>query len=249
MKLAVLFVCTWLSAHAFMLPPLPSAGPTSTALRGTGDGGTNGLLDAIGTVLDKKLEPIITTQKEQGKQLVVLTETQKEQGKQLKEQGKQLKEQGKKLKEQGKQLVVLTETQKEQGKQLEDHTRQLSRLDRKLGVLMESDARKYAERQFGESYTKSLLARSIQDLAYVFPEEVIKTGVFAGETIRRRAELISRAVKALVEQQVPRRLLHCASVKLQVSTFARRKRLPTVLHAPTPNPKVSLSFAGDALVR
>jgi hypothetical protein len=203
MKLAVLFVCTWLSAHAFMLPPLPSAGPTSTALRGTGDGGTNGLLDAIGTVLDKKLEPIITTQKEQGKQ-----------------------------------LVVLTETQKEQGKQLEDHTRQLSRLDRKLGVLMESDARKYAERQFGESYSKSLLARSIQDLAYVFPEEVIKTGVFAGETIRRRAELISRAVKALVEQQVPRRLLHCASVKLQVSTFARRKRLPTVLHAPTPNPKV-----------
>ena len=238
MKLAVLFVCTWLSAHAFMLPPLPSAGPTSTALRGTGDGGTNGLLDAIGTVLDKKLEPIITTQKEQGKQLkeqgkqlVVLTETQKEQGKQLVVLTETQKEHGKQLKEQGKQL-------KEQGKQLEDHTRQLSRLDRKLGVLMESDARKYAERQFGESYSKSLLARSIQDLAYVFPEEVIKTGVFAGETIRRRAELISGAVKALVEQQVPRRLLHCASVKLQVSTFARRKRLPTVLHAPTPNPKV-----------
>jgi hypothetical protein len=59
-------------------------------------------------------------------------------------------------------LAPFLTTQQEQGDQLRlrgDQLRlrgdQLMRIERRLGVITETEARKYAEKQFGEAYGKS----------------------------------------------------------------------------------------------
>ncbi|GAQ92971.1 hypothetical protein KFL_012300010 [Klebsormidium nitens] len=61
--------------------------------------------------------------------------------------------------------------QQEVQKQMEDMKKQFADQKQLLGSLVEASARQEVSRIFGENYVKQLLARSLQDLALLLPEE------------------------------------------------------------------------------
>ena len=92
----------------------------------------------------------------------------------------------------------------------------VSSMDKQLGLMWEAEGRKSAEVLFGTQYAKGLVARSIQDLCYCLPADIIKGGDYRGQCLRVPLELTIRMIKRLVDESVPERLLQCIAGKLEV---------------------------------
>ena len=101
----------------------------------------------------------------------------------------------------------------------ESSKRQLSSIDRQLGLVWEAEGRKNAEALFGSQCAKGLVARSIQDLSYCLPADVINRGEYRGQCHRVPLELTTRVIKRLIDGSVPERLLRCIATKLEVCTL------------------------------
>eukprot|EP00243_Klebsormidium_subtile_P008054 TRINITY_DN3702_c0_g1_i1.p1 TRINITY_DN3702_c0_g1~~TRINITY_DN3702_c0_g1_i1.p1 ORF type:complete len:396 (-),score=50.38 TRINITY_DN3702_c0_g1_i1:128-1315(-) len=76
-----------------------------------------------------------------------------------------------------------------------------------LGTLVETSARQQVGRMFGDNYQKPLLARSLQDVALLLPEEAVCGGRTSKDALMGPLERATRASKALVDAGIPKRLL------------------------------------------
>jgi len=92
----------------------------------------------------------------------------------------------------------------------------VSRIDKQMGLMWEAEGRKSAKGLFGSQYAKGLVARSIQDLCYCLPTDIINRGDYRGQCLRVPLELTIRIIKRLVDERVPERLLQCIAGKLEV---------------------------------
>jgi exonuclease VII small subunit len=76
-----------------------------------------------------------------------------------------------------------------------------------LGTLVEASAREQVRKMFGENYEKSLLARSLQDLALLLPEEAVHNSSKAKQVLKGPLERAVFVSRALVEAGIPEKLL------------------------------------------
>eukprot|EP00611_Tribonema_gayanum_P011981 TRINITY_DN2243_c1_g1_i1.p2 TRINITY_DN2243_c1_g1~~TRINITY_DN2243_c1_g1_i1.p2 ORF type:complete len:156 (+),score=26.37 TRINITY_DN2243_c1_g1_i1:439-906(+) len=81
---------------------------------------------------------------------------------------------------------------------LADHGRLLSSIDRRLAELTESEARRYAEKQFGETCAKVASRGSVTDMIHFIPAELYSNPPGAAPVLLRHMELMTRVADKLV---------------------------------------------------
>ena len=100
--------------------------------------------------------------------------------------------------------------------QLPDIQRKLNLLDRRLGSMMESQARAEVKATFGEKYPQPLKALSLQDLVLLLPQEVLYTRPEDRDSLRTPLQVAKTAALALAKDNVPVRLLRSIESALTV---------------------------------
>ena len=89
-------------------------------------------------------------------------------------------------------------------------------LDRRLGSMMESQARAQVKATFGEKYPQPLKALSLQDLILLLPQEVLYTRPEDRDSLRTPLQVAKTAALALAKDNVPVRLLRSIESALTV---------------------------------
>ncbi|GAQ86582.1 hypothetical protein KFL_002980060 [Klebsormidium nitens] len=119
----------------------------------------------------------------------------------LSEEGEEL------LRRVGELIAPLADNQKQQQRTLEEQQRTLGGQQRLLGGLVEDGARQQITKMLGEDYQRPLLARSLQDLALLLPEEAVHKSSQSKQVLLGPLEKATLASTSLVEAGVPARLL------------------------------------------
>ena len=152
-----------------------------------------------------------------------LAAAQQEQGERLKDQGGSLERLTAMVQAQGSVQEEQGATQKEQGARLKEQGVRLERLtammqaqSARLGEVNERLARGDVRSMFGQSYAQPLLARSLQDMALLWPTGAAGTAAAklpkqklppADEPLRRGLMLATAFSTVLVDAAIPRKLL------------------------------------------
>ncbi|KAG5183576.1 hypothetical protein JKP88DRAFT_245211 [Tribonema minus] len=95
----------------------------------------------------------------------------------------------------------------------QEHGKIIDQMAPKLDIVMEVQAREFAEEQFGKSYAKTLLARSIRDLKCISPLDANNSSLDDGSKWLCEAT-VTHAVDTLVKERVPECLLRCIAAKV-----------------------------------
>jgi hypothetical protein len=136
-----------------------------------------------------------------------------EQGAQLNAQGAQLNAQGAQLNAQGAQLNAQGAQLNAQGARLDSLDRRTSQLQAGSGCVLEMLTRTAVDSMFGGAYSRPLLARSLQDLALLWPPgqtAAAEPGAKlppADEPVRCTLQLATAFAAALAARDIPRKLL------------------------------------------
>jgi hypothetical protein len=111
------------------------------------------------------------------------------------------------LSEQQQTLSEQQQTLSEQQQTLSEQQRTLGEHQRLLGGLVEDGARQQITKMLGEDYQRPLLARSLQDLALLLPEEVVHKSSQVKQVLLGPLKRATISSTALVEADIPAKLL------------------------------------------